>query len=295
MACILTDSKAFKDWQAKNFPTVNSSMLAINISLWQKAKNKTAFPTKMELNAYRKEHNWMPIENVFQEKSNDKLELTLPNYDRYNTNYNREETKPIKVAGTLASYTQELDIMLGVAMDQNNPNEIASRVNLIKRALKSDSLDSLLEEIKNDKQKDSIANQLVSHLETIGITVLGRQDMEKYLSTHNPEYLQQALAGSQLKFARGVKAPKGVEKYLLSSAIMTQANTFEHLTEDLQNNIGSIAKRVILFGNNAYLWSTENGYEFFIEQSLPIDEENYDKINNLLNIYGTDEIGRAHV
>ncbi len=70
---------------------------------------------------------------------------------------------------------------------------------------------------------------------------------------------------------------------------MTQANTFYHLTGELQNNDGSVVKRVILFDNNAYLWSTENGYEFFVEQALTINEENYDKINNLLSTYGTDE------
>ena len=69
---------------------------------------------------------------------------------------------------------------------------------------------------------------------------------------------------------------------------MTQANTFYHLTEGLQNNDGSVVKRVILFGNNAYLWSTENGYEFFVEQALTINEENYQEINKLLETYGTD-------
>ena len=106
---------------------------------------------------------------------------------------------------------------------------------------------------------------------------------------HKVEGLQQAIAGSQLTFAHGVRAPKGIDKYLLSSAIMTQANTFYHLTEELQNNDGSVVKRVILFDNNAYLWSTENGYEFFVEQVLTINEENYDKIINLLSTYGTDE------
>ncbi len=69
---------------------------------------------------------------------------------------------------------------------------------------------------------------------------------------------------------------------------MTQANTFYHLTEELQNNDGSVVKRVILFGNNAYLWSTENGYELFVEQALTINEENYQEINKLLETYGTD-------
>lgn len=103
------------------------------------------------------------------------------------------------------------------------------------------------------------------------------------------DHIQAAFAGSQLDFAHGVRKPEGKDVYLLSSAIMTQANTFEHFTEGLKDNTGSIVKRVILFGNNAYLWSTENGHEFFIEQSLTINEKNYDKINNLLSSYGTDE------
>ncbi len=49
--------------------------------------------------------------------------------------------------------------------------------------------------------------------------------MEEYLKHHKVEGLQKAVAGSQLTFAHGVREPKGIDKYLLSSAIMTQANT----------------------------------------------------------------------
>ena len=256
MACILTDTKAFKNWQTKNFPTVNSELLAVNISLWQEAKKKTTFPTKDELNAYRKEHNLVPIENVFQEKSNDKVELTLSNYDRYNTSYNlvKEEAKPVEVAGTLASYTQELDFMLGVAMDQNNPNKIASRVNLIDRALRSDSLDSLLEEIKNGQQKDSIANQLISHLETIGITVLDRQDMEKYLKSHSIQNTQQAIeeqkemdAIKQKAIADGtfMKAPNGKPTNLNERQwLQVRTKAFKNWFGDWENNPAEASKIV---------------------------------------------------
>ena len=55
------------------------------------------------------------------------------------------------------------------------------------------------------------------------------------------------------------------------------------------HDINSVqTKRVILFGNNAYLWSTENGYEFFVEQSLPINEKNYNTLNDWIDTYGTD-------
>ncbi|MBO5001573.1 MAG: hypothetical protein J6C66_02600, partial [Prevotella sp.] len=71
---------------------------------------------------------------------------------------------------------------------------------------------------------------------------------------------------------------------------MTQSNTFGKLTSELADkNDGTVVKKVILYGNHAYLWSTENGYEFFVEQSLAINEENYQKINDLLDTYGTDE------
>ena len=40
---------------------------------------------------------------------------------------------------------------------------------------------------------------------------------------------------------------------------------------------------------HSYLWSTENGYDFFIEQKLTINEKNYQAINDLLETYGTDE------
>lgn len=83
---------------------------------------------------------------------------------------------------------------------------------------------------------------------------------------------------------------------LLSSAIMTQSNTFGKLTSELSDKSdGTVVKKVILYGNHAYLWSTENGYEFFVEQSLAINEDNYQKINDLLDTYGTDEFTAAAI
>ena len=114
--------------------------------------------------------------------------------------------------------------------------------------------------------------------------------MKAFLEKNGVEKVEQAIrAGSQLRFAHGVRRPGVVENFELSSAIMTQANTYEHIAEHLKDNIdGNVEKRVILFGNRAYLWSTENGYEFFIEQSLAINEKNKNKINELLDTYGTD-------
>ena len=106
--------------------------------------------------------------------------------------------------------------------------------------------------------------------------------------------IQFAFAGSQLTFAHGIRRPHREDLMLLSSAIMTQSNTFGKLTSELADkNDGTIVKKVILYGNHAYLWSTENGYEFFVEQSLAINEENYQKINDLLDTYGTDEFTAA--
>ena len=97
-------------------------------------------------------------------------------------------------------------------------------------------------------------------------------------------------AGSQLTFAHGIRKPQGIDLMLLSSAIMTQSNTFGKLTSELADkNDGSVVKKVVLYGNHAYLWSTENGYDFFVEQNLAINEENYQAINDLLETYGTDE------
>lgn len=107
---------------------------------------------------------------------------------------------------------------------------------------------------------------------------------------------QYAFTGSQLTFAHGIRRPHGADLMLLSSAIMTQSNTFCKLTSELTDkNDGTIVKKVILYGNHAYLWSTENGYEFFVEQSLAINEENYQKINDLLDTYGTDEFTAAAI
>ena len=100
---------------------------------------------------------------------------------------------------------------------------------------------------------------------------------------------QYAFAGSQLTFAHGIRRPHGEDLMLLSSAIMTQSNTFGKLTSELADkNDGSVVKKVVLLGNHAYLWSTENGYDFFIEQKITINEKNYQAINDLLETYGTD-------
>ena len=98
-----------------------------------------------------------------------------------------------------------------------------------------------------------------------------------------------AFTGSQLTFAHGIRRPHGADLMLLSSAIMTQSNTLGKLTSELADkNDGSVVKKVILYGNHAYLWSTENGYDFFIEQKITINEKNYQAINDLLETYGTD-------
>ncbi|MBQ4358244.1 MAG: hypothetical protein II766_02565, partial [Paludibacteraceae bacterium] len=103
-------------------------------------------------------------------------------------------------------------------------------------------------------------------------------------------------AGSQLTFAHGIRKPQGVDLMLLSSAIMTQSNTFGKLTSELADkNDGSVVKKVVLYGNHAYLWSTENGYDFFVEQKLTINEKNYQAINDLLDTYGTDEFTESNI
>ncbi|MBR6078024.1 MAG: hypothetical protein IKP63_06700, partial [Paludibacteraceae bacterium] len=104
------------------------------------------------------------------------------------------------------------------------------------------------------------------------------------------DFVKTGFDGTQLTFAHGIRRPHGADLMLLSSAIMTQSNTFGKLTSELADKSdGTVVKKVILYGNHAYLWSTENGYEFFVEQSLAINEENYQKINDLLDTYGTDE------
>lgn len=134
------------------------------------------------------------------------------------------------------------------------------------------------------------------HLETqTGESIGGRgnQYSEGDLGT---DFVKTAFAGSQLTFAHGIRRPHGEDLVLLSSAIMTQSNTFGKLTSELADkNDGTVVKKVILYGNHAYLWSTENGYEFFVEQSLAINEENYQKINDLLDTYGTDEFTAAAI
>lgn len=44
------------------------------------------------------------------------------------------------------------------------------------------------------------------------------------------------------------------------------------------------------YNNHAYLWSTENGYDFFVEQKIGINRRNINNIAKLLRIYGTDSL-----
>lgn len=44
------------------------------------------------------------------------------------------------------------------------------------------------------------------------------------------------------------------------------------------------------YNNHAYLWSTENGYDFFVEQQIGINRRNINNIAKLLRIYGTDSL-----
>lgn len=55
----------------------------------------------------------------------------------------------------------------------------------------------------------SITDQLITHLRSMGINVKNRAEMEEYLKHHKVEGLQQAIAGSQLTFAHGVREPMG--------------------------------------------------------------------------------------
>lgn len=135
---------------------------------------------------------------------------------------------------------------------------------------------------------DSITPQLIEHLKSIGIDVNDRAAMEKYLKEHGYENIQfvRPSYNSQLTFAKGVKRPKeGVAG--LSSTIMEQANIYFKLTPDLKDSEKTV-KKITLYGNYAYLWSTENGYEFFVEKSLAINERNCDEIFKLIDQYGID-------
>ena len=115
----------------------------------------------------------------------------------------------------------------------------------------------------------------------------GYRDSKVNLGT---DFVKTRFTGSQLTFAYGIRRPHGEDLMLLSSAIMTQSNTFGKLTSELSDKSdGTVVKKVILYGNHAYLWGTENGYDFFIEQKITINEKNYQAINDLLETYGTDE------
>jgi len=136
----------------------------------------------------------------------------------------------------------------------------------------------------------SVSFQLVTHLRKLGFEVYGKEALEQYLKEHSNALNQQAVGklpnNSQLTFAKGISKPEeGVAG--LSTAIMTQANTYFQATDKLSKENGNVIKKIIFYGNNIYLWSTENGYEFFVEQSLLINESNYNVISHLLRTYGT--------
>lgn len=65
---------------------------------------------------------------------------------------------------------------------------------------------------------------------------------------------------------------------------MTEANTYLKIDSDEEK----VVTKVLLFGDNAYLWSSENDYEFDIEQRIPITEENLKVIDDLIKDYGID-------
>ena len=96
-------------------------------------------------------------------------------------------------------------------------------------------------------------------------------------------------AGSTLTFAKGVRCQRKNE---LSSAIMTLNNTYLHLNEKLKDGAEDY-KGYILFGDDCYLYSTENGYESFIEKRVPIDATHYNEIKQIIKDYGTDDISKS--
>lgn len=79
--------------------------------------------------------------------------------------------------------------------------------------------------------------------------------------------------------------------------LMTAANTYLNLSDVLGDNISTVIKSTLFSKNSSYLWNTENGHDFLIENRLTINERNFDKINKLVNEYDpigtTDTITRA--
>ena len=71
------------------------------------------------------------------------------------------------------------------------------------------------------------------------------------------------MAGAKVETAKGIRL-LDEEYYGVSSALMTQGNTYFHVNEIKDS--GNVVKKNLFYGNNAYLWSSENGYEFFIEK-----------------------------
>ena len=151
--------------------------------------------------------------------------------------------------------------------------------------------DELLRQMEQYKQQ--VNQQLSETITTSGFTIHNKAEMEQYIKEHGLDNVQQArrqYAGSQLRFAKNIyNKPTGIDLLALSSAIMTQSNTFNNLTARIGDREGITVKKIIFFNNSAYLWSTENGYEFLVEKQLAINEKNYNEINKLLDTYGTDE------
>lgn len=60
---------------------------------------------------------------------------------------------------------------------------------------------------------------------------------------------------------------------------------------------GAVIRSTLFSKNSCYIWSTENGYDFLIENRLTINERNFDKISKLVNEYApigtSDTITRA--
>lgn len=73
---------------------------------------------------------------------------------------------------------------------------------------------------------------------------------------------------------------------------MTQANTYNQLLSELAGKNGEAVKKVLFYGDNAYLWSTENGYEFLIEDKIEISDENEEDIIKAIEDYETYPVSR---
>lgn len=87
----------------------------------------------------------------------------------------------------------------------------------------------------------------------------------------------------------GVHLANGIRMYRdeykgVGSALMTQANTLLKMDA----NKKELVKKILLFGDYAYLWSSEDGLSFFVEKRLAISPRNRKKIFDYLETYGTD-------